>query len=156
MASRSYNYRLVKMHRPYSVEKVAELFSVHKNTVRAWIRQGLPVCDGRRPTLILGSSLKHFLEGRQKNRKRRCSTDEMYCVRCRKPQQPLGKMVDFEPAAGVNGRLVGICPACNGTMHRFSSLSKLEAIQQHLEVSIPRGQEHISNSSEPLVNSNFE
>ena len=54
MRKRRPNYRLVKIHRNYTVEEVARLFGTHNNTVRAWVKAGLPTCDGKRPTLILG------------------------------------------------------------------------------------------------------
>ena len=54
------NQRLVKIHRSYTVEEIARL-NVHKNTIRGWIRGGLPTIDARRPTLITGSDLRRFL-----------------------------------------------------------------------------------------------
>ena len=36
------------------------MFSIHKNTVRAWIKNGLQACDGKRPTLILGREPPSF------------------------------------------------------------------------------------------------
>jgi predicted DNA-binding protein (UPF0251 family) len=36
------NYRLVKIHRIYTVEDAARCLAVHKNTVRRWIKAGLP------------------------------------------------------------------------------------------------------------------
>jgi Helix-turn-helix domain len=45
------NPRLVKIHRSYTVEEVARILQKHKNTVRAWIKQGLRPIDGRRPIL---------------------------------------------------------------------------------------------------------
>jgi hypothetical protein len=41
MGSRRPNARLAKIHRSYSVEEMARLFNVHKNTVRNWVEQGL-------------------------------------------------------------------------------------------------------------------
>ena len=155
MPSRRYNYRLVKIHRSYTVDQAANLLGVHKNTVRAWVKQGLPVCDDRQPMLILGTALRSFLEAKQQRRKRRCKPNEMYCVRCRVPQQPAGKMVDFQPGEGINGRLIGLCPCCDGVMYRYSSLPKLDDIRGYLEVSIPKALAHISNSSELPVNSDF-
>jgi transposase len=35
------NPNLAKIHRNYTVEEVANLFSVHKNTVRLWVKDGL-------------------------------------------------------------------------------------------------------------------
>ncbi len=36
MGKRHHNPRLVKLHRSYTVEQIARLFDLHKNTVRAW------------------------------------------------------------------------------------------------------------------------
>ena len=60
---RHLNHRLVKTHRTYTVEEIASLFHVHRNTVREWVRRGLPTCDDRRPMLILGAELAAFSSG---------------------------------------------------------------------------------------------
>lgn len=48
------NPRRAKLHRSYTAFELAELLDVHKNTVRQWIKAGLPVVDGARPALICG------------------------------------------------------------------------------------------------------
>ena len=50
------NARRVKIHRSYAVDEAARLLGVHKNTVRSWIKRGLPTVDNRRPILILGGA----------------------------------------------------------------------------------------------------
>ncbi len=90
MAKRHPNYRRVKSHRNYTVEEVASLFSIHKNTVRIWIKAGLPVSDKKRPLLILGPHLAHFLKDRRMKNKKTCAPGEIYCVRCRHPRSPAG------------------------------------------------------------------
>jgi hypothetical protein len=57
MGKRHPNPRLVKLHRSYAVEQIARLFDVHKNTVRAWVKQGLQPIDGQRPALFHGPVL---------------------------------------------------------------------------------------------------
>ena len=47
MSKRHANLRLAKIHRNYTVEKVAGLFGVHRNTLREWIKRGLPTNDDR-------------------------------------------------------------------------------------------------------------
>src|SRR5271169_349587 len=70
MGKRRPDYRLVKIHRNYTVEEITRLFGTHKNTVRAWVRAGLPTSDGKRPILILGSELAGYLKARRTKNKR--------------------------------------------------------------------------------------
>jgi hypothetical protein len=150
------NPNLVKIHRNYTVEDVAALFGIHKNTVRGWMKAGLPICDERRPTLILGSELRVYLQGKRIARKRRCKPFELYCMRCRAPQRPAGNMVDYCPSNDRIGRLVGICPQCETLMNRYASMEKLASIRQHLDVCVPTAQKHLTDSSKFPVNSDFE
>ncbi len=83
MRKRHPNYRLVKIHRNYTVEDIAGLFGAHKNTVRQWIKAGLEPLDRRRPMLVHGSDLSAFLRDRKQKNKRPCQPGEVYCVRCR-------------------------------------------------------------------------
>ena len=65
MATCTPNHRLLKIHRSYTVEEVASVLDVHRNSVRNWLRSGLDAIDQRRPTLILGSVLASFLKARR-------------------------------------------------------------------------------------------
>jgi hypothetical protein len=47
------------------VEEIARLLVVHKNTVRNWLKQGLTAIDRHKPTVVLGSTLSHFLQDRR-------------------------------------------------------------------------------------------
>ena len=88
MKRRHPNHRLVKIHRSYTVEEIAILFSIHKNTVRQWIKGGLVTIDDKRPMLILGHVLVDFLKARRTKNKQKCKPGELYCVRCRSPKKP--------------------------------------------------------------------
>ncbi|MEZ5443199.1 MAG: helix-turn-helix domain-containing protein [Lysobacterales bacterium] len=73
----------VKIHRNYTIGEAADLLGKHKNTVREWIRCGLPALTEQRPTLILGSDLRAYLTKRRKSNKQPCRPGELYCLRCR-------------------------------------------------------------------------
>jgi hypothetical protein len=128
------NYRRVKIHRSYTVEEVARLLEVHKNTVRAWLRSGLPKIDHRHPTVILGTALFDFLHARRKSKKRPCQPGEIYCVRCHAPEQPAGEMAEYEPVTEKFGNLMGICPNCGGLIYRRASFERLALIRGNLDI----------------------
>ncbi|MGA9070670.1 MAG: helix-turn-helix domain-containing protein [Terracidiphilus sp.] len=155
MRKRRPNYRLVKIHRNYTVEEVACLFGTHKNTVRAWVKAGLPTCDRKRPILILGCELAEYLKARRTKNKRPCQPGEIYCVRCRAPKQPAGDMAEYEPITEKFGSLKGICPDCDGMIYRRASRAKLSAIQGNLDISFSEPEPRVSESNLPIVNSDF-
>ena len=146
--SRRANHRLVKIHYSYTVEEVARLFGIHKNTVREWLRHGLSTIDKRRPLLILGKELFRFLKSRRDSAKRPCKPGELYCVKCRQSREPAGGMTEFKPLADPIGNLVGICPVCNSMMYRRANRLRLEARSAVAET-------HISQSGHPSLNSDF-
>ena len=136
MHKRRLNHRLVKIHRSYTVEEAARVFGIHKNTVRAWIDAGLPVCKDMRPHLILGRELGAFLQARRAKKKRPCAVGEMYCFRCRAPRIPAGGMADFVLKTDAVGNLEGICPECSTMMYQRASVARLPAIRAKLDIAI--------------------
>lgn len=146
MAKRS-NPNLAKIHRNYTVEEVANLFAVHKNTVRSWVKDGLKTNDDKRPMLILGSDLKQYLKSKRKINKRKCLPFEMYCVRCRLPQLPAEKMVDYDPINCSTGCLIGLCPSCGGIINKFVNIDQLEQIKDKLDITLPKALKHINESA---------
>ena len=147
------NYRHVKIHRSYTVEEAAAVLRVHKNTVRQWIKDGLPTCDDRRPTLVVGSDLREFLHARRARNKRPCGPGEIYCVRCHAPRIPAGDMADYEPITEKVGNLTGICPVCDLIMNRRVGLAKVEQVRGQMDIRFSEGKQHLLEREEPTVNS---
>lgn len=155
MSKRRQNPRLAKIARNYTVEEVASLYDIHRNTVRQWIKQGLPVCDDRRPLLILGSHLSTFLAAKRAKNKRPCKPGEIYCIRCRVPQSPALDMAEYQPLTVTSGNLVGLCPVCERLIYRCASLAKLAQVRGNLDIAMTDAQRHIVESYQPSVNSDF-
>jgi len=132
------NPRLVKIHRSYTVEEIARLFGIHKNTVRMWIRTGLATIDQRRPSLVHGLALAAFLSERRRGAKQACLPGEIYCMRCRSPKTPAANMVDYLKITKTSGNLRGICPDCNSLMHRRVALGRLRSVTADLDVGFPQ------------------
>ena len=155
MRKRHPNPRLAKIHRNYTVDEVAQLFDVHRNTVREWVKRGLPTNDDKRPMLILGRELVAFLTARRAKNKRPCLPGEIYCVRCREPRAPAGAMVDYVPLTATLGNLAAICSACETMMYRRVCLARLEQVRENLDITMPQALEHIGESTQPTVNSDL-
>lgn len=149
------NPRLAKIHRNYTVEEVASLYSVHRNTVREWIKRGLPSSDDRRPMLILGRDLLAYLQAQRTKNRRTCQPGEIYCVRCRSPKVPAGDMADYEAVTETLGNLIAICSDCETLMYRRVSLPKLEQIRGNLDITFPKALPRLDESAQPSVNSDF-
>jgi Helix-turn-helix domain len=155
MGTRHPNPRLAKIHRNYTVEEIANLFGIHRNTVREWVKRGLPTSDDKRPMLILGRDLSAFLQARRAKNKRPCRPGEIYCVRCRAPKAPAGDMADYQTMTATLGNLSAICPDCDAIMNRRVSLAKLEQIRGQMDITMPHALRHIGESVQPSVNSDL-
>jgi hypothetical protein len=146
------NPRLVKMHRSYTVEETARLLGKHKNTVRAWIKQGLQPIDGRKPTLIHGLELVRFLQHRRMSGKRPCPPSHMYCVKCRSPKRPAAGMADYLPITDTSGNLRALCLDCGRFMHRRVAFAKLKTVGAGLEIAFPQAASRLRERPDPSVN----
>lgn len=155
MAGRHPNPKLAKIHRTYTVEEAAALCGVHRNTVRQWIKRGLPCLDDDRPTLILGEQLAAFLRVMRTRNKRPCQPGLIFCMRCREPRAPAQQQALYSPLTATQGNLIGICPVCSSRMYRRISVSKLLADGGPLRIAMPQAQEHIDENPQLSVNSDF-
>lgn len=147
------NPRLAKLHRSYSVEETARLCGVHKNTVRAWIKDGLPTLDGQRPLLIQGEVLRTYLEGRRRAAKRPCPPGTLYCFGCRAPRPPALGMADYLPREGGAGNIRALCESCSAVMHRRARPEAIAAILPGIQVRTVQAPPRIAEPTTPCLNS---
>jgi hypothetical protein len=155
VGTRHPNYRLVKRHHTYSVEEVARLFDLHRNTVRAWMKQGLNAIDDRRPILFRGDVLAEFLRQRRAKAKRPCGPGEMFCLPCRAPKRPDGDMVEYLATSATAGNLRGICPDCGRLMHRRLGFANLASTTAGLDVTVTHAAPRLGETGDPPVNCDF-
>jgi excisionase family DNA binding protein len=117
--------RRAKTHYSYTVAEAAALFSVHRNTVRNWIRRGLRTVSAGRLVLILGSELRDYLTRTKAQRRTRCGAGAMYCLKCRGPRRPPAELIEIAATTATAANLRGLCPECGTFMHRRASLERL-------------------------------
>ena len=149
------NPRLAKIHRNYTIEEIASLYGNHKNTVREWVKKGLPVLDKKRPMLIHGKDLRQYLQEQRVKNKKTCKPGEIYCVKCREPRFPTDMEADYESLSDTQGFLIGICPICEILIYRRVSLAKLANVRGKLTITMPQGLKHLVRGDKPSLNRDF-
>ena len=145
------NPRLIKLHRPYSIDEAARALGAHKNTVRGWITDGLQITDSGRPTLILGHELRRYLENKRKASKRPCGPGQFYCFKCRQPMRAALGMVDYLPRNSLAGNLKAICEGCGAIMHRATRLASIPLIMPNIDVQITEAGRRIRERTRPSL-----
>jgi len=153
MANSRINPRRIRIHLPYTVEQVADALKVHKNTVRLWIKQGLPVADEHRPVILAGADVRSFLLERRASRKRPTGPGRFYCFRCREAVQPAGDMADLVPRNDRLGTLQGLCPNCGALMHRAVAMAQWRTAAGDLDVKILLGPSTLKRDDTPHAQS---
>lgn len=151
MRRKRINPRLIKLHRPYTVDEAARTLGAHKNTVRGWVKDGLPVFAESRPVLILGHELRAYLERKKKAAKRPCAPGEFYCFKCRDNMPPAMGMVEYRPRNAVAGNLRALCDGCGAWMHRAARLATIPSIMPNIDVQISEAEARIRERSNPSL-----
>jgi hypothetical protein len=132
------------------------MLDAHKNTVRAWLRDGLKPIDQRRPVLIHGAQLASYVDARRKGRRQPCRPGEFYCFRCRIPKAAAGGTADYLPVTPSSGNLMGRCSDCGTRMYRRVALRKLGTVAGGLKVALPQAQQRIAECVDPCLNCDLE
>lgn len=142
----NYNPNKVKINRSYTYEELAAVYGVHKNTVAAWVNNGLPCMKDMRPYLILGADAKQYLQARRQAKKKKCNLNEFYCMRCKKPSQTTDNLVKYLLLTVTKGCLSGLCSTCGGVVNKFISHASLGKYLRTFDLANPTELEHINDS----------
>ena len=142
MGKRIYPLSRIKKSHAYDLEEIAELYgdkTLHVQTVRTWIRAGLPLIDKKRPALVFGYDLWVHLGKMNKSNKCMTQDHEMFCMKCRDARPPLGRGVKLESFKGFI-RAKAICKSCKTIMNKsyklqdYPKLKRLFTVVEVLEL----------------------
>lgn len=143
--------RGVKLHRNYTVDEAARASGACKGTVRRWLKSGLPALTDKKPLLILGSDLIHYLKSRTAT-KQKCRLQECFCFSCRTPRAPAFGEVEFHPLTPSSGNMRALCETCTTVMHKRVAVTKLDQLRALVAVAIRQGKGSLNNRSNPCLN----
>jgi len=151
--NRRADWRRIRTHLSYTYEEAARALSVHRMTVRHWVKHsGLPVLAARRPHLILGAGLIAFLKARRAEQQRKCGPGEMYCLKCRSPRKPVAGVLEHRVYSASRGAIVGFCIDCGTLMHRFVAARRAAAVAAEFNMQLQHHHESLSSSANPSLN----
>lgn len=151
MPGKRINPNLLKEHRSYTARELAKRLGVHKNTVRNWHGEGLPVLSGR-PALYHGGSVRAFIAASNASRRKPCLPGTFYCFRCRDRRKPALGMVDFSDSLRGAGNLTALCDACNAPMNRRARREALPLVMPGIDVQFRQARLPLTGSASPSLN----
>ena len=128
MAPRRQNPRRAKSLRSYTLAEAADLYGVHRNTVRLWQASGLQAIDQGRPVMFHGGELNRFHKQRREAAQHTCGDGEVFCLTCRSPRRPALGIADYIPMNTKAGTLSAICPVCERIMTQRVNAARLCAV----------------------------
>lgn len=154
--ARNFPVNRLKTHRVYTIWEVSDTLGCHKQTVTRWIKlNGLPADTGQKPWLIDGRDLKAFLGMRVRKARCKLALHHCFCLGCKAPRQPDGKIADYVQQTADSGRLTGLCPACGALMHKVVRRTDLEKIKAKIEVTVQRAPPRLVSRIDPHSNVTF-
>ena len=152
MSTRRLNPNAIKLRRTYTARELAIAYGLHKNTIRAWQRDGLTPLDGKRPVLFMGEDVRTFLASRNVGRKRPCPAGTLYCFRCREARPPALGMVDYLATTETSGNLRALCGVCETIMHRRVSKSAIADVLPGIAVHVTEDHARLIGRHSPSLN----
>ena len=140
----------IKTHLIYTPLEAAEALGAHRQTIIRWIKTaGLEAETSSKPWLICGADLNVFLGARQTQRKQRLAPQHLYCLGCKAPREPAGRMAEYRQETDATGMLVALCPECFNVMNKIIPRSLLDTIRARVEVTVQQACPRLMSPSEP-------
>jgi len=128
----------------YTPWEAADLLGAHRQTVLRWVKvKGLRADRSSRPWLIEGRDLRAFLGERHKALRCKLDPHHCYCLGCKGPREPDGKIADYVQQTSTTGMLMALCPACGNVMNKVIRRADLEAIRARIDVMIQKADARI-------------
>lgn len=119
----------------YRVDEAAAVSGVSTRTIRNWIKDGLPVLNRERPTLIRGDDLKTYIRATRSRGKVNLSPDQFYCLACRAARPAAGGLADCTVKEG-RAMLTALCAACETVMHKPVPVARIPDLAGALDLTI--------------------
>ena len=117
-----YPLNVIRRDYTYAVCEIAEMYGVTPDTVFRWVREeGLQRVPGSKKYFIHSTDLIAFLTIRNRKNKQPAAVDEIFCCKCRKPQNPDFTLLRSEILPNKTIRVRGVCSICGTAVNKIVS-----------------------------------
>ncbi|MDX8347812.1 helix-turn-helix domain-containing protein [Cognatiyoonia sp. IB215446] len=123
----------IKSLRCYTIPEAADVTGVTNQTIRKWIKQGLPVLAAERPALVRGDDLIAFIKRQRAERKIDLLAHQFLCLKCSAARNAAGGFATCR-RTGPRMFLQAICEKCDGVMNKPFAESRLSELRKNLEL----------------------
>lgn len=128
--SKTFDCNKIKKNYSFTASELSEKLGVTKGTIYSWIKEGLEPNDSITPYLFYGDEIRRFLKERQKKRKHKCKSHEMFCLKCQQPRRAKKGKTYIKPSKGNNYIITGNCEICNTKMNKSFNVENLDKIKE--------------------------
>lgn len=128
--SRAYRGVHPKVNCVYSVNCLMELYSVMRNTVTNWVKQGLKPSDDRHPYVFNGTEVKRFHEERRQRTKTQLRIGEFKCRHCKAATFPEGSTVEVRLCTSAKCMLAALCFDCQKPVSKILKKTDCDKVQK--------------------------
>ena len=136
MAKRIYPHNRIRYWYTYEIDEICALyadFSLHPQTVRKWVKQGLQTIDKGKPTLIYGYGLIQYLRKKNTANKTQTAFNEMFCMSCQDARPILRNEIAVEQKARFL-KVQGVCLTCKANMFKNYKMQDLLNLRQSFKL----------------------
>lgn len=124
--------QLAHKHSIYTTSDVLALYGISKNTLSAWIKNGLPYVRDQ-VNLFRGADLKAFHDHFKQSRRVKLAPLEAYCFHCKKPHAAGVALYEFRQIHTQQHHLIVQCPSTNGQAYKIISETDVTQIKTMLD-----------------------
>lgn len=116
-------------HDVYNLSEICKHYNVTDQTVRNWLKAGLPRVPGVSEMLVNGGDLNAFHAARRKAAQKPLTLAQFLCLTCHEARDPVpGSVLGADPEQRTL-RMQSECSVCGSTMFRVWSKASAEALQ---------------------------
>lgn len=120
--TKNFKIRQIRKTWPYTYDEAGQTVQAHPGTIRQWVKkEGLRLLSSEKPNLILGSDLKAFLINKKAKRCVIVPPGQVYCMKCKTPQEPKPTSVEFVVTESGAMRLKASCTSCGRKLSKTLS-----------------------------------